>query len=75
MTRGALKREFEQIAAYRPSCRRAWVSGCKYSVETQAGSEQFPLPPALVMTLVENAIKHGIEPAAEGGPRGRALAD
>ena len=25
------------------------------------------MPPALVMTLVENAIKHGIEPAADGG--------
>ena len=39
----------------------------QYSVAAQAGSEQLPLPPALVMTLVENAIKHGIEPAAEGG--------
>jgi sensor histidine kinase YesM len=27
----------------------------------------FKLPPALVMTLVENAIKHGLEPSEFGG--------
>jgi len=29
--------------------------------------EDLLLPPALAMTLVENAVKHGIEPSADGG--------
>ena len=29
--------------------------------------EALLLPPALVMTLAENAVKHGIEPAPNGG--------
>lgn len=65
--KGALKREFEQIAAYLAIMQTRMGERLQYSVEAQAGSEQFPLPPALVMTLVENAIKHGIEPAADGG--------
>jgi len=65
--RGALKREFEQIAAYLAIMQTRMGERLQYAVDAQAGSEQLPLPPALVMTLVENAIKHGIEPAADGG--------
>lgn len=65
--KGALKREFEQITAYLAIMQTRMGERLQYSVAAQAGSEQLPLPPALVMTLVENAIKHGIEPAAEGG--------
>ncbi|MCC7116600.1 MAG: histidine kinase [Burkholderiales bacterium] len=38
-----------------------------YEVAIPASLEQVPLPPGMLITLVENAIKHGIEPWAPGG--------
>ncbi len=65
--KGALKREFEQVGAYLAIMQTRMGERLQYSVVADPATEQFPLPPALVMTLVENAIKHGIEPAADGG--------
>jgi signal transduction histidine kinase len=65
--KGALKREFEQISAYLEIMHTRMGERLSFAVEAPPELEDFPLPPALVMTLVENAIKHGIEPAAEGG--------
>ena len=38
-----------------------------YAIHVPAELADLPLPPGMVITLVENAIKHGIEPAAGGG--------
>jgi LytS/YehU family sensor histidine kinase len=65
--KGALKREFEQISAYLAIMQTRMGERLAFSVSADASVEQFSLPPALVMTLAENAIKHGIEPAADGG--------
>lgn len=65
--RGSLQREFEQISAYLAIMQTRMGSRLSYSVEADPDVQLVPLPPALVMTLVENAIKHGVEPAAEGG--------
>jgi sensor histidine kinase YesM len=65
--KGALKREFEQINAYLAIMQTRMGERLTYSVNAPPEVEDFSLPPALVMTLVENAIKHGIEPAACGG--------
>jgi len=65
--KGALKREFEQISAYLAIMQTRMGGRLSFSVSADASVEQFALPPALVMTLAENAIKHGIEPAADGG--------
>ena len=64
---GALKREFEQISAYLAIMQTRMGERLTYSVSAPTSLEDFALPPALVMTLVENAIKHGVEPAADGG--------
>ena len=65
--RGALKRELEQVAAYLSIMQTRMGDRLTFAVHADATIEDFALPPALVMTLVENAIKHGIEPSAAGG--------
>ena len=41
--------------------RLAWSLACPDDVA------DVPIPPGMLITLTENAIKHGIEPAADGG--------
>ncbi len=65
--RGALQREFDQIAAYLSIMQTRMGDRLQFSVNAPPALADFPLPPALAMTLVENAIKHGIEPSREGG--------
>jgi hypothetical protein len=65
--RGSLQREFDQIAAYLSIMQTRMGDRLKFSVTAPPELEGFALPPALAMTLVENAIKHGIEPARDGG--------
>jgi len=65
--KGALKREFDQISAYLAIMQTRMGDRLTFAVSADPSVEQFSLPPALVMTLVENSIKHGIEPAADGG--------
>lgn len=65
--RGALKRELAQVAAYLSIMQTRMGDRLVFAVQADADVEDFALPPALVMTLVENAIKHGIEPSAAGG--------
>ncbi|TAG49000.1 MAG: hypothetical protein EAZ30_04525 [Betaproteobacteria bacterium] len=65
--KGALKREFEQITAYLAIMQTRMGDRLTFNVVTPPELQDVALPPALVMTLVENAIKHGIEPAAAGG--------
>jgi hypothetical protein len=65
--RGALQREFDQIAAYLSIMQTRMGERLQFSVNAPPELADFSLPPALVMTLVENAIKHGIEPSRDGG--------
>jgi sensor histidine kinase YesM len=65
--RGALQREFEQINAYLSIMQTRMGDRLQFSVDAPFDLHDFSLPPALAMTLVENAIKHGIEPARDGG--------
>ncbi len=39
----------------------------RVDTELPAALADFPVPPMLLQPLVENAIKHGLEPAVEGG--------
>ena len=39
----------------------------RYSIDVPPDLEDAPLPPMMLLTLVENAIKHGLSPVLEGG--------
>jgi LytS/YehU family sensor histidine kinase len=38
-----------------------------FTIDVPVELAQHPFPPNLLISLVENAIKHGVEPAADGG--------
>ncbi len=65
--KATVKREFEQISAYLAIMQTRMRDRLQFSVQAEPATESVELPPALVMTLVENAIKHGIEPSRDGG--------
>jgi len=65
--RAALSREFEQITAYLSIMQTRMGERLRFTVRAAPEVEDLLLPPALAMTLVENAVKHGIEPSADGG--------
>jgi len=39
----------------------------RFSIELPDALREYPLPPMLLQPLIENAVKHGLEPAIEGG--------
>jgi LytS/YehU family sensor histidine kinase len=39
----------------------------RFSIELPDALREHPFPPMLLQPLVENAVKHGLEPAIEGG--------
>jgi len=39
----------------------------RFDVQAEPGCEAHPLPPLMLLTLVENAVRHGIEPQPRGG--------
>jgi sensor histidine kinase YesM len=39
----------------------------QFALQVDAGTRQLPCPPMTLLTLVENAVRHGIDPSEEGG--------
>ena len=54
-------RAYLELLAMRLGPRLAW------SVDVPDALSALPLPPAVLQPLVENAVKHGIEPSVSGG--------
>lgn len=57
----ALARAYLEILAMRMGPRLAWRADLPEALA------EHPFPPNMLITLVENAVKHGLEPAADGG--------
>lgn len=62
-----LAQELEIAQAYLDIQSTRMQGRLHYTFDVPADLNNIPLPPLLVQPLIENAIKHGIEPSEEGG--------
>src|ERR1022692_4234815 len=62
-----LGQEAELARAYLSIMQMRMESRLKFTVDIPANLQSHSFPPMLLMSVVENAIKHGIEPSADGG--------
>src|SRR5690606_4285094 len=63
----ALSEELERTRAYLELLRIRMGARLQLQVEVPDALKQVPLPSMMLQTLVENAIKHGLEPKPGGG--------
>jgi sensor histidine kinase YesM len=62
-----LAREMSLAAAYLNILEMRLGPRLRFTIDVADELRDHPFPPNLVISLVENAIKHGIEPSADGG--------
>ncbi len=66
-TQATLGSQLELLRAYLDLIVLRMGSRLRYRIEIPPELEALPLPPMLIQPLVENAIKHGLEPKVGGG--------
>ena len=59
--------EVDMAAAYLAIMKTRMGERLTVRMEVAEGLRSFRMPPAMLITLVENAIKHGVEPSPKGG--------
>jgi sensor histidine kinase YesM len=62
-----LAAEAQLIAAYLEVIRVRMQARLRYSIDVPQELGEFALPPMLLQPVVENAVRHGLEPKVEGG--------
>ena len=62
-----LAREFEQLRAFLEIMALRMGARLQFDLELPADLQATPIPPMLLQPLVENAIKHGLEPQVGAG--------
>jgi LytS/YehU family sensor histidine kinase len=62
-----LGRELDLVHAYLDILAIRMGARLRYSIDAPADLRAHSLPPLLIQPLVENAIKHGLEPKMQGG--------
>jgi LytS/YehU family sensor histidine kinase len=63
----SLTAEFSLLESYLKVMQVRLGERLRFSLQLPRALEQVQLPTMILLTLVENAIKHGIEPALRGG--------
>ena len=66
-TKHPLKDEFERLDDYLDLMKLRMGDRLNYSLYLYPELENYPVPPFILQPLVENAIKHGLEPKVAGG--------
>jgi sensor histidine kinase YesM len=64
---GTLKQEFDLLRHYLELLKIRMANRLEFELNIEPGLESLPLAPMLLQPVVENAIKHGLEPKVEGG--------
>jgi hypothetical protein len=59
--------EIELVRAYLNILNMRMGDRLQFGIDVPADMETLPFPPLMLPSLVENAIKHGLEPQREGG--------
>lgn len=62
-----LAREFDMAAAFLTIMKTRMAERLSFELHLPETLKDEAVPPAMLISLVENAIKHGLEPALEGG--------
>lgn len=62
-----LAQEFDLVQAYLEVMRMRMPDRLQFELHLAADLRESACPPMAVLTLVENAIRHGIDPAVDGG--------
>jgi LytS/YehU family sensor histidine kinase len=66
-SRSTMGREAELARAYLEILRARMGDRLSFAIDVPAHLDDHEFPPMMLITLVENAIKHGIEPSPAGG--------
>jgi sensor histidine kinase YesM len=66
-TQVEVARELDLVRAYLDILVIRMGARLRYAIDAPAELRSHPLPPLLIQPLVENAIKHGLEPKLQGG--------
>jgi signal transduction histidine kinase len=64
---GTLGDELALVRSYLELLRMRMGDRLVFAIVVEPGLDAVPFPPMIVVTLVENAIKHGLEPSEHGG--------
>ncbi len=64
---GTLGRQVQLSRSYLAIMQARMKDRLKVNFDVPASLEHAPFPPMMLQTLIENAIKHGLEPKIEGG--------
>jgi signal transduction histidine kinase len=62
-----LGQELDLVRAYLDVMHMRMPDRLQFALESDAGAAQMRCPPMTLLTLVENAVRHGIDPGEEGG--------
>jgi signal transduction histidine kinase len=65
--RSTLAQEAELVQSYLAVLKIRMGARLRYSIDVPAALGDQPFPPMMLLTLAENAIKHGINPTSSGG--------
>src|SRR5438067_2783551 len=62
-----IERELQLVRPYLELMQMRMPDRLKYAMNVDASAMKVRCPPTIVLTLVENSVRHGIDPSEEGG--------
>ena len=63
----SIERELELVGAYLEVMQMRIPDRLQYLIHAEPATRELQCPPMMLLTLVENAVRHGIDPSEDGG--------